>query len=334
VIVPARPLSTLTSRAPAAIARLLLELGLESAAVDAECRDMEEVRIARTASRSVLGTIRELTRHLEIIHWSRPNASEHELSLLLGETLVTVPPFGFEYPGEVVQRLFDSADHEYEMAPTPSAPGARREDRQIARVFQLKVVLGEIEPPIWRRIQVRSDVPMNIFHRILQIVMGWSDKHLHEFLAGRERIGPMELAPDLFTARESMRRLGRILRAQGDTLHYLYDPGDIWSHDIVVERVLELETGLGYPHVLEGERACPPEDCGGPSGYDELLGVLADDGHPDHADVLALAGADFDPEAFDPEVVNAELVAAYLVWPRPEPGPIRAGARARLRLVR
>jgi pRiA4b ORF-3-like protein/uncharacterized protein DUF6933 len=333
VIVPARPLSTLASRVPAAIAQLLLELGLEPALVDAECREMEEVVYAKTASRSVLGTINELTHQLEVIHGSHPNESEQKLGLLLGEMLVTVPPFGFEFPGEVVQRLFDSSNEEAGPAPVPPAPGTRPEDRQVARVFQLKIVLNDIEPPVWRRIQVRSDVPMDFFHRILQVVMGWSNVHLHEFCCGRERIGPMEFAPDIVTARESMRRLGRVLRAPGDRLHYLYDPGDVWSHDVVVERVLESVAGVGYPRVLGGERACPPEDCGGPQGYERMLDTLMDAGHPDHADVLAFVGADFDPEAFDTQAVNAALVSAHLMRPRPDPAP-RSGAKPRLRLVR
>jgi hypothetical protein len=334
VIVPAKPLATLAKRAPAAIVRFLLELGLESDAVHAEFNEMEEVVYAKTESRSVLGSINELTRHLEVLHESRLGDAEHKLSLLLGDTLITVPPFGVEYPAEVVQRVFDTSRQDVGTSPTPPSRDTHAESRMVARVFQVRVVLNGIEPPIWRRIHVRSDVTLDIFHRILQIVMGWTGTHLHEYLIGRERIGPMELAPDLFTARECARRLGRVVHAPGDRLHYLYDQGDNWSHDIVLERVLEQEAGVGYPCVVEGARACPPEDCGGPQGYEELLEAIADTGHPEHANTQSLVGEGFDPEAFDSQAVNAALVAERLVHPTPNPGSGRPGARPALRLVR
>lgn len=334
VILPARPLSTLTNRATGAIADVLRELGVDPAAVDDECREMAEVVHARTASRSVLGTINEFAFHLEALHASRSAESEHKLSLLLGDMLVTVPPLGFEYPGEVVLKWFDSETRGNGTIPRPPGPRSDAVDRQIARVLQVKVTLLGIQPPIWRRIRTRSDVPLDMFHRTLQVVMGWSDTHLHEFLSGRERIGPLEEAPDLFTARESMRTVGRILRTPGDKLMYLYDPGDSWAHEILLEQVLEPEVAVGYPRVIDGAGACPPEDSGGPAGYAEILHVLADDTHADHDETRRFVGDSFDPDGFDPQAVNAELAARHLVWPRPNPPARPAKTKPRLQLVR
>jgi len=94
---------------------------------------------------------------------------------------------------------------------------------------------------------------------------------------------------------------------EGDVFEYEYDFGDCWEHEIIVEKVMEPEAGIKYPRCLAGERACPPEDCGGPGGYEELLEVLDDPRHEDYEDYRGWAGEDFDPERFDLEKVNRAL---------------------------
>jgi hypothetical protein len=131
-----------------------------------------------------------------------------------------------------------------------------------------------------------------------------------------------------------MRRLGGFLRAPGDRLVYSYDAGDGWTHEIVLERVLEHEAAIGYPRVIEGAGACPPEDCGGPAGYAELLDALADDRHPDHDEARRFAGDMFDPDDFDPAAVNAELAARHLVSPRLDSRAAPAKTGPKLKLVR
>ena len=180
---------------------------------------------------------------------------------------------------------------------------------ELARtIYELKVALRVIEPPIWRRVQVRSDIPLDDLHEHLQIAMGWTNSHLHCFKLGDARFGiPNPEFPELAFRDERRVRLPNLLEAPGDELVYEYDFGDSWAHDIVLERALEPEPDTEYPRIVAGARACPPEDCGGVGGYEEFLCVIADPSHPEHGEMLAWAGGAFDPEAFDIEERNRLL---------------------------
>ena len=193
------------------------------------------------------------------------------------------------------------------------------------RVYQLKVTLKHIRPPIWRRLQVLGDATLGHLHMVLQIAMGWSSDHLHEFEIGRSRYGvhdPEE--EDAFWGTpakdEDAVRLGEVVRSAKRTFLYTYDFGDTWEHVILVEQILPREEGGTYPVCLKGRRAGPPEDCGGPWGYGHLLEALGDASHPDHADLLEWVGGSFDPEAFDLEELNRRLSSpdSYTVWEEEE----------------
>jgi hypothetical protein len=153
---------------------------------------------------------------------------------------------------------------------------------------------------------VRSHITLAKLHRVLQQVMGWTDSHLHEFEANGVTYGEpdRELGP-----RQNEKRvpLGDVLRAAGDRLVYTYDFGDGWQHDVTLDQVLDPDPKGQYPWVLDGKRACPPEDCGGPGGYARLLEVLANPKHPEHADLVGWVGGSFDPEAFDLRELNASF---------------------------
>ena len=106
---------------------------------------------------------------------------------------------------------------------------------------------------------------------------------------------------------ERAARLGQVVPGPGSALAYEYDFGDGWEHALVVEAVLPPEPGVRYPVCVGGKRACPPEDCGGPWGYGELLAAIGDPEHPAHADRLAWLGGPFDSEAFDVADANRRL---------------------------
>ena len=137
--------------------------------------------------------------------------------------------------------------------------------------------------------------------------MGWFDGHLHEFRVGRQRFGPPD--PDDWSDTEDSRRmkLSQVVAARFKKLSYTYDFGDNWEHSILVEKQLPAEAGVHYPRCLAGKRACPPEDCGGVWGYEELLEILRDPNNPEHAERLEWLGDNFDPEAFDIEATNQKL---------------------------
>ena len=147
-------------------------------------------------------------------------------------------------------------------------------------VYQLEVMLKEIEPPIWRRFQVPASLTLAQFHNTLQIVMGWTDSHLHRFIInGREYGRPdyeERLADDAPIWDERRVRLAKLFPVIPAAFLYEYDYGDGWMHVIVVEGFWTASPGVHYPRCLEGKRACPPEDVGGVGGYEELLAVLAD----------------------------------------------------------
>ena len=181
------------------------------------------------------------------------------------------------------------------------------------RVYQLKITLKHIRPPVWRRLQVPEEIILGELHRYLQVVMGWSDSHLHSFTIGRTEYTRPYPEEDLFsesTAKDEARvTLGQVVRSEKTRFGYVYDYGDHWVHDLLVEKILPRDTETAYPLCLAGRRACPPEDCGGVWGYDGMLEALRDPRHEEHASYLEWLGGGFDPEAFDLEAVNLRLAA-------------------------
>jgi hypothetical protein len=174
-------------------------------------------------------------------------------------------------------------------------------------VFRLRVTLLAIDPPIWRRIEVPGDVTLRGLHDVLQIVMGWEDYHLFSFDVGGTRYGPPDPGGFVQFSDANAVRLGEVLRRKGEGMLYEYDFGDGWEHEIVVEQVFRAEGEPPPPRLLDGARACPPEDVGGPYAYPHFLEALADPAHEDHRDVREWAPTGFDPEAWDPEAVERAL---------------------------
>ena len=173
-------------------------------------------------------------------------------------------------------------------------------------VYQLKVVLEGIEPGIWRRFQVSSHIKLTELHRVLQIIMGWEDSHLHEFRPGR--ISYSEPVLGVPRRMPSMKKLDLrgIASKEKDKFMYIYDFGDGWEHRLTVEKIMDSEPGKRYPVCLAGERACPPEDCGGIPGYEMLLSALLGPKNADERDLVEWAG-DHDPDYFDLKAINARL---------------------------
>ena len=179
-----------------------------------------------------------------------------------------------------------------------------------APVLQLKVSLVDAsDPPVWRRLLAPASMRLDRLHDVIQAAMGWEDCHLHAFTANDVDYGPPD--PELGHRNERRVALGDVIGERGDRMRYVYDFGDHWRHDIVVEKVLEGEPGARYPICLTGKGRCPPEDCGGAWGYAELRETLTDPSHEDHADMLEWLGieaaAEFDPHRFDADDVNRRL---------------------------
>lgn len=179
--------------------------------------------------------------------------------------------------------------------------------RQPDTVHQLKVTLRDIKPPIWRRVLVPSRFSLYKLHRVIQIAMGWTDSHLHQFIIDGQYYSipsSEDWEPVIDERRHS---LGQIANAVKRRFIYEYDFGDSWEHEVVAEKILPREAGVKYPLCLKGERACPPEDVGGIWGYETFLEAIQNPRHEEHASYLEWIGGAFDSEAFNLDEVNQAL---------------------------
>jgi hypothetical protein len=188
--------------------------------------------------------------------------------------------------------------------PTPAAKG----------LYQLKITLCWSQPSIWRRVLVRADTTLDHLNHVIQLAMGWTNSHMHQFIVASKssetRYGHLE--PRLGALvdgnlDESRFTLSDIAPAVRKKFFFEYDFGDSWEHEVVVEKILPFNPELKHSTCLAGERACPPEDCGGIPGYESLLEVLADPEHSDYEEMKDWVEEDFDPEAFDLKKTNAIL---------------------------
>lgn len=179
-------------------------------------------------------------------------------------------------------------------------------------IYRIKVTLENVEPPVWRRIEVPGDVTLARLHAIIQRVMGWDDYHMWSFQVGKAEYqtgsgemfdfggGPRPRSPAGTTLEQATE--GRRI-----SFRYWYDFGDDWFHTLKIERVADPEPGAIYPRCLEGASACPPEDCGGPWGYQNFLDAVTNPKHPEHEEMLEWIGGEWDAEAFDVDAVNKAI---------------------------
>jgi len=186
------------------------------------------------------------------------------------------------------------------------------------RLYQFKITLKGTQPPIWRRIQVRN-CTLDRLHELIQMSMGWTNSHLHQFEIDGDRYGDPELLecgePDHDYIDSTVTKISEIVPQDGKRFRfdYEYDFGDGWEHEVLFEGCLRAEKGVRYPLCLEGERCCPPEDVGGIWGYTEFLEAIADPQHEEHERLLEWAGP-FDPEAFSAEKATKVMRRGLPDW--------------------
>ena len=173
-------------------------------------------------------------------------------------------------------------------------------------LYEIRVQLRDIEPPIWRVLRIPSRASLLKFHKLLQRVMGWKNYHVYLFEVEWKRYGehPERWDSEVFNSRKIT--LDKIFSTGTKSFIYDYDMGDGWRHDIELLGTLEVE-GKEEPACIAGVRACPPEDCGGPPGYENLLEALADLKHEEHDELLEWVGGKYDPEKFDVVAVDRAL---------------------------
>lgn len=190
--------------------------------------------------------------------------------------------------------------------------------------YRLKITLEAVDPPVWRRVLVPSSITLARLHAVIQGAMGWTDSHLHQFDIDGVRYGPgddddHDFDDDEPAVDERRVALHSVASAKA-VFTYTYDLGDDWRHRIEVEEVTPPDRSVAYPRAVDGARACPPEDVGGPYGYGGFLEAIADPHHEEHDDYLDWVGGSFDPARFDLDEANRRLGR-----PRPltRPGHLR-----------
>lgn len=176
-------------------------------------------------------------------------------------------------------------------------------------IYQFKVTLKGISPPIWRRFQIHSDATFEHLHIAIQVVMGWEHAHLHEFnLDGLTVTDSQTLAWGSVDGLDTGHTLiKQHLNREKQKCHYIYDFGDYWQHTLLLEKILPEDLNTTYPICLKGKRACPPEDCGGTWGYMRLLEVLQDKNDPEHEEYLEWYGGEIDADTFDLNQINQQF---------------------------
>ena len=177
-----------------------------------------------------------------------------------------------------------------------------------SRIYQVKVTLQGVKPPVWRRLLVPCSISLRKLHDILQVALGWTNAHLHLFDVRGQTYGVPD--PDFAndTRNDARVQLDQMLVREKDAMFYEYDFGDGWRHKIVLEKIVHPTPEMRAPLCIAGARACPPEDCGGIWGYANLMDAVANPSHPEHEAMLEWLGDEFDPAHFNVEEVNAILV--------------------------
>jgi len=180
------------------------------------------------------------------------------------------------------------------------------------KIFQLRIALRYIEPPIWRRVLVPDNWLLGELHPLFATVMGWAGYHMHQFSFGggfkQERYSTHEMTMECGGEMhdEGTVLLSQVLLRKGQAFTYEYDFGDSWLHQVKVEKILPYDSEMKLPVCIDGARACPPEDCGSFPGYANVLRVLANAQTQEDREFRKWVGH-YDPERFDLEAVNRRI---------------------------
>jgi hypothetical protein len=177
------------------------------------------------------------------------------------------------------------------------------------RIARLRISLEEIEPEVWRRVEVPLAVHLKGVHDVIQAAMGWEDYHLFEFRVGQRIYGIRDPAWDFDRKVMNARgvRLAALVARGIDRLEYVYDLGDNWRHVVTIEAVEPPAPAQLYPHFVEGARRCPPEDVGGVIGYYEFLEAVREPRHPEHRRMLEWYGGAYDPDDADLPLIRRRI---------------------------
>lgn len=196
---------------------------------------------------------------------------------------------------------------------------------RVIDVVRLKILLEYTDPPIWRRVDVSADTTLRDLHEIIQAVMGWENAHLHQFEIGSgvmdgPGFGLGSAAPGVKTS-----RIADLVASGVEHFRYVYDMGDDWGHTVEIESAAAPDPTAVYPRFVDGGGRCPPEDVGGPPGFQEFLKAMRNTRHPQHRELKDWYGRQFNPKDMDVASIRQRLVE--LAPPPRQPAVKRSPAK-------
>jgi len=178
-------------------------------------------------------------------------------------------------------------------------------------VVRLKITLMDTEPAIWRRVEVPAAITLKELHAIIQAAMGWENYHLYQFQVGHQTINGPGMDGGSFSDRKKISagrvQLSDLVTGKIKRFDYLYDMGDGWEHELLVEKLMPADPAADYPRFIDGAGQCPPEDVGGLPGFYNFLEALEDTEHPDHEELTDRYGGPFDPSDLDEAGIRKRL---------------------------
>lgn len=180
--------------------------------------------------------------------------------------------------------------------------------RKNPRVFEIIISLQETSPLVWRKILTHEFIELDELHMLIQITMGWENRHLYDFNINNKIYTDSESAFEMNAMAADGLQLCDVLE-DAKKFIYTYDFGDNWVHEIKISKIIDHDPRMNYPACTAGENACPPEDCGGIPGFGNLKSILAGKESEEKNELLTWLGGFYNPTTFDPNFVNR-----YLLW--------------------
>lgn len=183
-------------------------------------------------------------------------------------------------------------------------------DRNNKSIYMIKILLLETQPSVWRQFLVSSNITLHSLHLVVQDIMGWTKSHSYKFQIDKNTYANSDPGSgfnkkEFIDSRKTV--FEHVINQKGETFRYEYDFGDSWNHMLLIEDIFKPKPGKKYPVCVSGERACPPEDCGGIHGYADLLNIIKEPSNEQYLDTITWLGGHFDPDLFDTQLVNRKL---------------------------
>jgi len=182
------------------------------------------------------------------------------------------------------------------------------------QIYRLKIALDDTKPTVYRTIDIQKSMTFYDLHRVIQILFGWSNSHLHEFRGKGFVVSDLTFYDEIYIPDEIKMldefeiKISDILKSTKDKIKYLYDFGDSWEITITLERVLDAKNDMNYPVCIRGKRNSPPEDIGGVWGFENFKEIMADPNHTEHEDYKEWYGGEYDPDFIDLDEINNRLL--------------------------